>query len=362
MTFDRSTRAAWLLSIATLVGCGSSARTAGDDGALGTAGGSVDAGTDAEPASADAVATMYAVALAVDATRLYANGGAALVALPKSGGTPSTLVTSSGTELGGFALGDDAIYYADVGPEEGTASHGVIAKLPNAGGAAVTLASEQSYPGAVALDEGFVYFTADGEVRKVARDGSGGVVTIASAQTFAPELASARSVLAVGGGWVYWATTESTQFGVRRAALDGSTIESFVTTPSPARAIAPSGATVYVACGSVPGVDVLGASGSILAVPASGGAAAVLAKDQADPSALVIDDAYAYWTNWGTVVASGVYAGESAILRLPLAGGAPESVATADAARALALDAADVYWSQSGAASPARIRKTPKTP
>jgi hypothetical protein len=80
----------------------------------------------------------------------------------------------------------------------------------------------------------------------------------------------------------------------------------------------------------------------------------VLAPSEATPTDLAVDGLYAYWLD------QGVTTGAGAVVKAPLAGGAPIPLATGQVApRGLFLTNNDVYWI-SGAKGQGAIKHLPK--
>jgi hypothetical protein len=99
-----------------------------------------------------------------------------------------------------------------------------------------------------------------------------------------------------------------------------------------------------------------GAAGSVAKVPlgGDGGAPIVIAPSEATPTDIAVDGLYAYW------LAQGVTTGAGAVVKAPLASGAPIPLATGQVApRGLFLTNNDVYWI-SGAKGQGAIKHLPK--
>jgi hypothetical protein len=87
--------------------------------------------------------------------------------------------------------------------------------------------------------------------------------------------------------------------------------------------------------------------GSLLRMPLAGGAPTTLATGQANIGAIAVDAANVYWANTGK--AENDYA-DGAISKLPLSGGTPVTLASAQSwPAALAVDATNLYWANAGA-------------
>jgi hypothetical protein len=165
----------------------------------------------------------------VDATTLYFGGDAVIRALPKRGGSITTLFTEDPAERSsteGMAVDERYVYFSESGarrisrvPKAGGAREiltddadypreiavdatylyaayngsgeppsGAIVRMPKGGGAVEVLAAQQHFPGSIALDETSVYFDnaatdyqrgTDGTINRVAKTG-GPVQTLAT--------------------------------------------------------------------------------------------------------------------------------------------------------------------------------------
>lgn len=147
----------------------------------------------------------------------------------------------------------------------------------------VTLADGQTCPRDMAIDEANVYWTECGDpsggyVLSVPKAG-GPVVTLATGARL--------SGIAVGGSTVYWVAADSTS-----------------------------------------------STGAIMSVPVDGGTPAELAGQSGSPSHLVLDNAYAYWSE--------TFPGD--IMRAALDGGGSSLLTSTTSALELALSDTSVYW------------------
>jgi hypothetical protein len=230
--------------------------------------------------------------------------------------------------------------------------------------APVVLASGESGPESLALDTSDVYWTANGagEVRKVSKDG-GSPSTVASQANTNPY------GVAVGAGNVYWTVPNFYSGGTGAAvimqSLDGGapqTMASGVTGPT------------WIAVGSDDVYWIEEGPGEVVAAPllgggsisiASGGSASALALgphqvfwsaadatyqaslDGSSPlaigppaAAIAVDETDVYFAM------NSDWSGTGTILRVPVGGGTPTTLATGRTGSvvAIAVDSSNVYW------------------
>jgi hypothetical protein len=170
---------------------------------------------------------------------------------------------------------------------------------------------------------------------------SGGVV--ATGIEFLPESFNSadqlRASLAVRGSYVYF--TDSSTRPLQRAALGGSGVTALADRFEGARNVLIHGTDVYW-------VD----ASRLLRTPLAGGATTVLAVGSGDHSDgttadLVVDDSYAYWANSVPTLTCSPPC-TWVIERVPLAGGAPLTLATVNRkVAAIAADATRIFWEES---------------
>jgi hypothetical protein len=253
--------------------------------------------------------------------------------VPKAGGEVVTL--ASGDRLSGIAVANGSVYWV-AGTSD--ASSGAIMQIPVSGGTPTTLTTRPGPPAHIAADSSFVYWSemTPGAIMKVAIAG-GAAGTVASAQMpwwialgetdvfwmgqgvmMAPKVGGAATALtssfptlppaglAVDATNVYFTSgppfgtsgvsTVSVQGGAATLVTSGAA-SSF---PGP---IAIDGTRAYWADGS----------NAVFAVPLSGGAPTTLAIDQNNVVAIAVDASAAYW-----LVNGNASTGQGAVMKLPL--------------------------------------------
>jgi hypothetical protein len=230
-----------------------------------------------------------AVGLAVDATFVYYTQPSLgrIMRVPRGGGLPVALATGLDWPLF-LALDrepDGASLCWAGGQKDGT-----IMKLALVDGAKpVTLIDGQSRPRAVAVQDGFVYWTdfADGTILRTPdrldASADGGVRT---ATRLAAGL-KGPSDLALAGGFAY----VPDQAGhVARVPLGGGALETIADVAGIPFGVATDGQSVYW--------STLG-DGGIFRTPVGGGPIDTLADAQADPHFVALSSIAVYWSTWG---------------------------------------------------------------
>ena len=108
------------------------------------------------PVSNLAPASSNARGVVVDATHVYYADGVQVSRVARSGGQVSAVATDLASAVTDVAHDATSVYWIEPGA-------GRIAKAPKAGGAVVVLATGQSYPAAIAVDDQYVYWL-DGQM------------------------------------------------------------------------------------------------------------------------------------------------------------------------------------------------------
>ncbi len=201
-----------------------------------------------------------------------------IFAVPAAAGAVATLVSEYDSMR--VAVDAQSVYWTNPAMAS-------VERVPQAGGAATTIASETHGPESIALDDTHVYWTAAGSVLRAPKAG-GAPVTLASGTTLAYGLA-------VDGTYAYYQAGDGSGYGtLTRVAIDGS--------GGPPLALAPTAVTgLAVDATSVYWTDNGGGrrgAGNVLRIARTGGNPVTIATAQSSAVAgIAVDDTSVYWVN-----------------------------------------------------------------
>jgi len=243
------------------------------------------------------------------------------------GGHPAALAEANYV----VALTTDAsnVYWLDWSPSEGR-----VMQVSRVGGAPVVLSTRTLLGESIAVDASNVYWAEGGSMNAAYEwsptalhqvssvpIGGGSVLALAAG-------VDEMTAVVADGSHVYWTDYDGTSFEVRRSTLDDAGVTTLASMPVERQGaiLAQNDASVFWTTGS-----------GIGEVAKGGGGAATLASSSGwSPDQLVADSTDVYISN-----------GYGSVLRVPLDGGAPATLAVESAATApvaLCADGSTVYW------------------
>ncbi len=263
----------------------------------------------------------------------------------------------------GLALDVDNVYWTDN-------QAGTVMKTSKLGGAATQLTTTPK-PLELAIDSTSLYWTSQGGPVVAMALAGGGLTTLAS-------FSAGTYGIAVDPEWVYFTTTAPFDGEVVKVAHDGSGQAVLASGEGNPVAVATTGSAIYWANQQPSFNAMTQQQGDIIGtVPIDGGATITIASGQYGATNLALDSDFVYWDISGVALykasldggtaenlgrscggsvavdATGVYcAGSGVITRMPLGGGEATTVASysqytmglATFSRDIALDATSVYW------------------
>jgi hypothetical protein len=252
--------------------------------------------------------------LAVDATNVYwLDSQGSVMKVSKCGGTPTTIATAGtayGSSGGGFGLAVDATraYWAD--------DPGDLLAVPLAGGTPTTLDSNAWNVLGLTLSGSDLYWVTPSVVASLPIQG-GAPVTLGTPSAIAqgPPVVDDTNIYWVGNG----------VFSMPRAGASVTRLAA----SGPSTGLAIDDANVYWCANSLEHEP-------IMSTPKTGGPSVTLASDQLGANGFAADGQNVYWT-------LPVF---GAVMKVPIAGGTPITVASAPSPTAIALDDTSIYWAQ----------------
>jgi hypothetical protein len=221
--------------------------------------------------------------------------GAAILKVPIGGGAPEMLVTTAQSDTVGpggrraLAVDSGYVYWAKVNYDSGD---GAIMKTPLAGGVSTSLAPT-AFINDIVVSGGVVYWTAQSGIMSAPTSGGPPVV-----------VASPGGPLTVAAGKAYWLDGAGNSWAVRT------------------RELTPGAAEVTLTAWNTPGSPVVGCP----LVPPSDFSIYGLVASTRD----------LYWY--------GDTDGGGCLMKVPLSGGTPSSIYTSAGAGGVAVDADSIYW------------------
>ncbi|HSQ63461.1 MAG TPA: hypothetical protein VLM85_09620 [Polyangiaceae bacterium] len=268
---------------------------------------------------------------------------ARVLRLPKAGGDAVVLAADEPSAWGVAVLGDD-LCWTRIGTPQADYADGALRRLilGTDGGSPSTLQTPAAFPTAVALDAHNVYWVEsgvapgfnNGTVRALPQDGGLPVVLADGGFAWSP------GYLAIDDSFVYWTAEVQVQAQgvVGRVPLGGGTMETIATTSHIPTSIVLDAENVYWVEWSQQRD-----SATIAAASHSGANPRTLWSGQGlIPFDLAIDGTALYWTE--DLDAGGV----GRVMKLSLAGGAPVTLAANEYDPfGIAVDDTSVYWTTS---------------
>lgn len=267
------------------------------------------------------------LALVVDATNAYWLGEGGVWRTPLSG-SPRTRLATTPNSAPGSALAVDAtsVYWLDA----------TIWKVATGGGAPVELvgpdctAIDCGPREPIAVDATSLYYVAHGNVMRVPI-GGGTPIPLATGQS--------PGAITSDGANVYW--TDATSGTVMRVSATGGTPVTIASNQIRlVSAVAVDTTFVYWMNGGDPNTSCSdNSTGTVMRAPLQGGTPTTLASGQSCQVALAVDATSVYWTN-----------SVGSVMKAMLAGGPPVLLSSGPSLPVgLAVDSTNVYWGSNGA-------------
>jgi hypothetical protein len=277
---------------------------------------------------------------------------AAILKVPIGGGVPETLATLADADLPSQSLAVDSGYVYWGKSDSASGDDGAIMKTPLAGGATTTVAST-SYPQFVSVSGGVVYWVAETGIMSAPTNGG------------PPVVFASGDPLTLAAGKAFWFDLEGDNLAIRtRELAPGAgevTLAAWNMSEPPA--CVPVMDTLHVGRTwlAVSTTDLywtvsLDAGGCLGRIPLSGGTPSTIHADL-DVNAVAVDGDSVYWFDQSIAPSPGP--NWTQILKAPLAGGTPISLATTGGGvGSLVVDDTSVYFADTYGGNVVKV--TPK--
>lgn len=261
------------------------------------------------------------------------------VAEPCANGRCIVTLASGQTQPLALAVDNSYVYWTAVEPDA------VVKKIPKSGGPAVPLVSAHvSSPQGMSVDGTYAYWTdyMDGTVSRVAL--AGGVQTLLATGQGLPDFVVAR------GSAVYWTNAASKVGTVMKLPLAGNNAVPMALDQDSPQGLAVDGSYVYW---------VNHGSGEVKRAAISTGASSTLVTGQRLPYDIAVDGSGIYWSNLGTIPLNYV---DGAVMRATLTGDSPIAIAPNERyPMCLTVDGEYVYWVRGGVDGTGAVMKAPRS-
>lgn len=272
-------------------------------------------------------------------------GSGTIKAVPITGGTPTTIVSSHPYSFSEITADGSNVYFT----YEDANQSGYVAKATIAGGTITTIASNQQAPSTIAVNATTVYWV----------DGFGNLgfspIATPSPQTLTPMMAQAGTGLALGSTDVYWASAND---GLVSAPLAGGQISTIFS--GLVFGVAVDSSNVYIANNATDNGFYSMGTNAILKAPVGGGTVSTLVAAKG-PMGLVADGESVYWVDYS-----------GTLMKVDLKGNVVSTLVSSGVAHlggeygthALSVDSTSVYVAtgsaDNGQTGAAIVRVTPK--